>query len=965
MFEEIKERILNIVASRMTVLFIAFLLLGGILIYRCFDLQIIHGQEYLDEFVLTIEKTRDIASSRGRILDKNGKVLAYNELAYSVKLEDTYESGINKTTRNKKMNANIYKLIKLIEKNGDTVITDFHVVINDDGEFAYDVEGTQLLRFIADVYGKSSVNDLKEAQKNATAEELMEYLGGKSRFQIGDYEEEGNTKSNFLAGKGYTREEFLQLVTIRYAMNLTSYQKYVGTVVAKDVCDETVAVIMENMDQLDGVSIVEDTVRRYVDSKYFAHILGYTGKISSTEMTSLNEADTAAGGDGDRYDISDVVGKSGIEAYMESVLQGSKGSEKVVVDNMGKTIEVTERTEPVAGGDVTLTIDADLQIAAYQILEQKIAGIISSKVINAKEYSAGANSTNKDIRIPIYDVYYAMFNNSILDISHFTAEDAGEKEKEVYEKYLSYKESAYERIRKELKETKTPYNQLSKEMQVYESNIVSLLSRSNVLDSSKVDTNDSTYKAWTTDEVISLSEYLTYCIGMNWIDVSRLNLEEKYVDAQETFEKLVEVIIELVDGNQEFQKKFYKYMLLSDVISGKDVCILLCEQNAVEIPLDEEESLYAGKLSAYNFIMNRINNLEITPAQLALDPCNGSVVIVDVNSGDVLAMVSYPGYDNNMMAKTVDAEYYAKLTNDKSSPILNYATQYKAAPGSTFKMVSATAGLMEGVIGLNDTVNCTGTFTEIENGPKCWKRWGHGSLNVTGAIQNSCNVFFYEVGYRLANRGVSYNDEAGLSALAQYADLYGLSEKSGVEIAEYEPDVSDMDAVRSAIGQGTNSYTTVGLARYVAAVANSGTTYNLTLLDKVTDSDGNVITEYAPEVRNTIEMPESYWNAIHTGMRRVVEGKSYFSDLAVNVAGKTGTAEQVKSRSNHALFVGYAPYEEPELAFATRIPFGYSSDYAAQVTRDILKYYYGLAEEEDLITGTADSSNEGVSNNEF
>ena len=140
MFEEIKERILNIVASRVTVLFIAFLLLGGILIYRCFDLQIVHGQEYLDEFVLTIEKTRDIASSRGRILDKNGKVLAYNELAYSVKLEDTYESGINKTTRNKKMNANIYKLIKLIEKNGDTVITDFHVVINDDGEFAYDVE---------------------------------------------------------------------------------------------------------------------------------------------------------------------------------------------------------------------------------------------------------------------------------------------------------------------------------------------------------------------------------------------------------------------------------------------------------------------------------------------------------------------------------------------------------------------------------------------------------------------------------------------------------------------------------------------------------------------------------------------------------------------------------------------------------------------------------------------------------
>ena len=406
-------------------------------------------------------------------------------------------------------------------------------------------------------------------------------------------------------------------------------------------------------------------------------------------------------------------------------------------------------------------------------------------------------------------------------------------------------------------------------------------------------------------------------------------------------------------------------MLLNDVITGKDICMRICEQDAAEFPAEEEEKLYSGKLSAYQFMMNRINNLEITPAQLALDPCNGAVVITDVKTGDVLAMVTYPGYDNNMLANTIDAKYWAKLMTDKSSPSLNYATQYKAAPGSTFKMVSAAAGLSEGVIDLTTRLNCTGVFTLIENGPKCWKNWGHGLLDVVGGIQNSCNNFFYEVGYKLATRSGSYDASAGLETLAKYADLFGLTDKSGVEVEEYKPDVSDIDPIRTAIGQGSGSYTTVGIARYVTAIANSGTCYNLTLIDKILDSDGNLLKENEPDIHNTINMPQAYWDAIHLGMRKVVEGKTYFSDLAVNVAGKTGTAEQIKTRSNHALFVGYAPYEEPEIAFAVRIPFGYSSDYAAQVAREIIKYYYGLAAEEEILTGMADMDNEGVSINEF
>ncbi len=199
----------------------------------------------------------------------------------------------------------------------------------------------------------------------------------------------------------------------------------------------------------------------------------------------------------------------------------------------------------------------------------------------------------------------------------------------------------------------------------------------------------------------------------------------------------------------------------------------------------------------------------------------------------------------------------------------------------------------------------------------------------------------------------TYNDSVGLRKLAKYADMYGLSEPSGVEIEEYAPEISDIDAVRSAIGHGTNNYTTAGLARYVTTVANSGTCYNLTLVDKVEDQSGGLIRDNEATVRNRIDMDPAYWNAIHTGMRRVVESKSYFADLDVNVAGKTGTAQENRNRPNHALFISYAPYDSPEISVTVRVANGYTSDYAAQIAKDVYEYYYGLKEEDEIITGTA------------
>lgn len=959
MFNRIKESFINNINSRLLILSIVFLSLIALLVYRVFELQIVKGEDYLNNFQLKIQKERTISAARGKIYDRNGELLAYNELAYSVTIEDVYESG---RTKNATLNETILRLIKMIEQNGDTIINDFDIVLDSDGKFAFAVEDSRLLRFLADVYGHTYTDELEEREKTATAEEVVAFLAARSKFGIGDYTDPDDS-STFKVGMGYTKEELLKILTIRYAMNANSFQKYIATTVATDVSEETVAVILENSDKLDGVAIAEDTVRKYVDSEYFCHIIGYTGKVSTDELAELQKKDLEASSEPNAesgphdYNQTDIVGKSGIESYMELTLQGIKGSETVYVDNLGKVIETSNYVEAVAGNDVYLTLDKNLQEAAYDILEQRIAGILINQIQNIKEFEAGDNIKSINIKIPIYDVYVALFQNNVIDFSHFSEENAGETEKDIQSRFAEYKSNVLSTIYGELTEGKTPYKELLAEYQIYETYITDMLSKNGIVLDSEVDTQDATYLAFRKEETISLSEYIDYAISMNWIDVSKLDLSSRYSDSEEIYEAIVDYIIDSIDNNSDFYKRIYKYMIKGDKISGREVCILLCEQGVIEVDEEEEYKLYNSMITPYEFLINRIENLDITPAQLALDPYAGSMVITDVNTGKVLAMVSYPGYDNNRMANGVDADYFAKLNADEARPLYNYATQQRTAPGSTFKMVSATAGLLEGVIDTTETITCRGIFDKIEpQSPRCWiYPSAHGSLNVTGGIQHSCNSYFYEVGYRLGTGADGiYNTERGLNRLEKYADMYGLTETSGVEIVESEPEVSTQDPVRSAIGQGTNNYTTVGLARYVTAVANRGTCYNLTLIDRVTDRNSELLYENDAEVRNRIEMPSNYWDAIQAGMRKVVEAKTYFGEVSVNVAGKTGTAEERKGRANHALFVCFAPYENPEIAIATRIAFGYTSDYAAQTTKEVIKYYYGGAEEkEEILTGTA------------
>jgi penicillin-binding protein 2 len=328
-------------------------------------------------------------------------------------------------------------------------------------------------------------------------------------------------------------------------MNQNSYQKYIDTTVASDVSDQTVADVMENADVLEGVSIEESTARKYVDSKYFSQLLGYTGKISEDELSELILKNPS-------YGMNDTVGKSGIEQSMESVLQGTKGSETVYVDNTGQVIETSNYVDSVAGNDVYLTIDKDLTEACYNIIEQSLAGILVSKIQNVKSYTYTATSSSSNIVIPIYDVYFAIFDNDVLNISHFNAKDAGETEKAIYEQFVNKNSSVLNELELELTDKKTPYEKLSKEYQWYMSHIAAMLYSDGIIDSSLVDRDDTMYIAWTKDETISLAEYLKYTIAVNWVDVSQLNIDNHYADSEEIFNQIVKYIIYSLSEDYDF-----------------------------------------------------------------------------------------------------------------------------------------------------------------------------------------------------------------------------------------------------------------------------------------------------------------------------------------------------------------------------------------------------------------------------
>ena len=576
---KIKKLFKKIQLKRTSVLLLVFFLMAFVLIRQLFNLQIIQGENYIDEFQTRTTKTRVLKSTRGNIYDKNNKLIASNVLSYSLTFED---NGTYDTTREKNLTLNgvAYKVLKILASNGDSLSNSFHIQLDKEGNYSFDVdEGFTLNRFRADIYGHALIDDLTEDEANATADEMMNYLTGSKGFSIVLYGDNAYTDAEleqYGLPKELTKQEILNIAIMRYELSTNSFQKYMAVTIATNVSESTVAAVMENQNELQGIDVLEDSVRQYVDDDSMGPLLGYTGRASSEELESLKKQNAD-------YSNDAIIGKAGIEQYMELQLQGKDGQETVTVDNLGKVLKIDNATtvEPVAGNDVYLSVDSDWQSAIYQILKQRVAGILLNKIEAVKEYDYEGVNDASQIIVPIYDVYNALISNSVIDIDKFSDEKASDTEKNLYAKFQQKQQEVFDTITNRLTSSNpAAYKDESKEVQEYLSYICDTVLRDTlgVIDKNAVDTSDATYQAWVNDQSISLKDYLNYAASQNWINISVISPKGEYLDSQEIYQALTDYVIDYLKTDTGFSKLLYKYLLMNDQISGQQICLVLYEQ---------------------------------------------------------------------------------------------------------------------------------------------------------------------------------------------------------------------------------------------------------------------------------------------------------------------------------------------------------------------------------------------------
>ena len=338
---------------------------------------------------------------------------------------------------------------------------------------------------------------------------------------------------------------------------------------------------------------------------------------------------------------------------------------------------------------------------------------------------------------------------------------------------------------------------------------------------------------------------------------------------------------------------------------------------------------------------------------------------MNVKNGEVLAMASCPDYDPSKFVDGISVADWNEYNNNPNHPLVNKAMQVSYSPGSTFKMVSAIAALESGVVSTSERINDTGVY---ELGNRTWNCWyytdyhvGHGWQNVSDAIKNSCNYYFYEVGNRM-----------GIDNLVKFAKYFGLGNKTGIELRDETRGVLASkelkesrgetwvpgDTLNAVIGQGLNEFTPIQMAKYISTLANGGNKVDVSIVKTIINADGTEvpreeINEYVnnrlkltPDEDDGITLNQDYLRVVLDGMQSVTQevgGTAYniFQDFDIKVGGKTGSAEAPGNKVN-AWFVGFAPFDDPEIAIVVMVENGGHGNYTAEVVRDIMAEYFGM-----------------------
>ena len=355
----------------------------------------------------------------------------------------------------------------------------------------------------------------------------------------------------------------------------------------------------------------------------------------------------------------------------------------------------------------------------------------------------------------------------------------------------------------------------------------------------------------------------------------------------------------------------------------------------------------------------------------------GACVVMDVKTGEILSMASYPDYDPSLFVNGISTEDWNKYNNNQLHPLVSKATQVSYSPGSTFKMISAIAGLESGVITTGSRINDTGVYSKYGIKMNCWYytdyHVGHGPLNVMQAIEKSCNYFFYETG-----------DRMGIDNLDKYARYFGLGGKTGIELPEERSGVlaskevaeslgatwNPGDTLNAVIGQGYNEFTPVQMAKYISMLANRGQHIDATIVKTIQKPDGTEASR--EEIENFVnkklnigdtsaedlQINPEHVNAVLAGMKSVTSdsggtASNVFQNFGITVGGKTGSAEASGNDVN-AWFVGFAPFEDPEIAVVVMVENGGHGNYTAEAVREIMAEYFGMNTQtvEESVTAT-------------
>lgn len=815
-----------------TTLFRLVIMLAGtfvlffILLCRLYVLQILSGDYYNTQIQGTTIKEISVSAPRGNIYDRLGRPLAVNFSSWTVNLDASV------TVEN--LNEVIYKLINILEANGEEIEDDFPISKEKPYTFLFDGSETREKRWKKDM-------------------SLSEGLNASECFYT--------LRSDFDIDPSLSDEEARKILSLRSTMYRQRYSKYVPVVVSKDVSQKTIAYLKENSSSFPGVYIDVEYMRRYPAGESFSHILGYIRTISDENLQEYGKYG---------YTMSDIIGQDGIEKAFELELKGTDGTELVEVDSVGRRISTysEESSAPVPGNNVFLTIDSELQNGAYEDLKEVLKNTLVSHL----------TGRSKDYNFSITKMGAAMARGGSVDV----------------------------------------------------------------------------------EKILEASSGYQLQVG-NYLREKDLN----------------------VSTDADLARKLFGEAIENGELTVRQLFLCMYEQGIFDKNDGWYDRLESGTVTPLSAAIGMLESGEMEPSQTKMDPCTGSVVISDVNTGELLAAVTYPSYDNNQLVNVFNNDYYNMLRVDSSTPLVNRPFTEPRAPGSTFKMITLFAGLEEGIIGRNSTIYDEGTFTKAGKPyARCWIGEGNGSHNNVSpqkALEVSCNYFFYELSYRMGNarNGTTLQ---GIKLLNSYMEKFGLNDPTGVEIYElynsredYPSNISspeykkyiyqqrypdadesesewfDGDTIRTAIGQSFNNYTNANLNKYVSTVANGGKRYSLHLLDKITNyNESQDIYTYEPKLELDLGLDPKNVEVVHEGMYRVTHGSSgtlrnHFRDFEIPVAAKSGTAQESSLRAEHTIFVGYAPADDPKIAFTIIIPFGDDSNTAPapNLAKKVIRRYMG------------------------